>query len=71
MSKEYRVVKSGRLYKIEWEGGGQMAKALSGEYTSPAECHRAVAEYEKTKKPSRKAKRGVKNATDESTAGEE
>lgn len=71
MSKAYRIVKSGRLFKVEWEGGGQMAKALSGEYTSPAECHRAVASYEKTKRPDRKAKRGVNNATNKGTAGEE
>lgn len=68
-TKTYSIVSSGRLYKIKWEGGGQLSTSLSGLYTSPKDASLAITRYESSKKPSRKANRGVKNGTTEDNTG--
>lgn len=68
--KSYRLVRDVNLYRIEWEGGGQRPKALSGRYTSAKEAEKAIAEYEASKQNYRKATREVKvNGTDKGSAG--
>ena len=68
--KSYRLVRDVNLYRIEWEGGGQLPKALSGRYTSAKEANKAITEYEDNKQNNRKATREVKvNGTDKGTAG--
>lgn len=64
-AKSYRIVKDLNLLRVEWEGGGQMPACLKGSFTSKTKIEQAVAEYEKTKKPSRQAKRPVKDASTE------
>jgi len=64
-AKNYRIVKDLNLLRVEWEGGGQIPECLKGAFTSKAKIESTVAEYEKTKKPSRQAKRLVKDASSE------
>lgn len=50
------VPNSGTLYKIRFEGGGQVPEYLKGEYTSHAEANNRIKQYLATEK------RGAKNA---------
>ena len=68
MTKDYTVVPVGRLYKIKWAGGGQLAKELSGLYTSHNEIKKAIEKYEKKKPATKQTKRGVKNGTGKDAA---
>lgn len=65
--KAYRLVPDGSLIRIEWEGGGQLAKELSGLYTSRREAQFAIDSYEAKKIPSRQAAKGreVKDGTEQ------
>lgn len=60
-SKSYTLFLENNLWRIKFEGGGQLAKQLSGGYTHRKDAEWAIECYEATKKPSRKAERKVKN----------
>lgn len=63
--KEYEIVKSGTLLKVKWAGGGQLPAVLEGDWTNYDTLKQAIERYEKIKRTSRKATRGVKNGTTE------
>lgn len=67
-AKTYRILRDKSLWRIEWEGGGQMTSELKGLYTSEKHAKQAIERYEASKVTARKAKRGVKNVESESTA---
>ena len=66
-TKDYILERSFNIFKIKLEGGGQLSKELSGDYSSVREAEIAIQDYESKKKPSRKAQRGVVNGETEST----
>lgn len=67
--KTYRVVQQGRLYKIEWNGGGEVSPKLKGLYTSHIEAQNAINMYENDKPYSRtKSVRKVDNGKSEDAA---
>lgn len=60
MNKSYRIVQQGRLYKVEWNNGGEVSPQLKGLYTSHIEATEAINRYEKQSrvKPMRKVNNG-------------
>lgn len=68
ISKSYVLYLDKNLWKIKFEGGGQLSEALTGSYTSKGDAEWAIAIYEASKKPSRKADRKVKDGQSEDTA---
>lgn len=43
--KEFRFQSEGRLFRIKWEGGGEIPQVLSGLYTSFHEAKNAANAY--------------------------
>lgn len=63
MSKEMKLITKGNLYALQWEGGGEMPKALLGYYTSQKEAENARDAYLATRKPRRSASGSRKSGT--------
>lgn len=59
VEKEFKIFSEGFLFKLKWEGGGEMPVSLQGSYTSYREAVRAGEIYKANRKP-----KGVKNAKD-------
>lgn len=66
--KSYSLYLDKNLWKIKFEGGGQLSKELSGGYSSQRDAEWAISIYEAKKKPCRKADRKVTNGQSEDTA---
>lgn len=63
--RTYNIYKEVGVYKIKWEGGGELSPYLRGSYTSPKEAEYAISVYEAARPQKiRQAKRGVKNVTE-------
>lgn len=54
--KELKIEGVGGLYKLRWEKGGEMPKALSGLYTSKHEAEHAAKHYLNSRDGSKNAK---------------
>lgn len=67
-TRTYELYLDKNLWRIRWQGGGQMPNALNSGYSSKRDAEWAIEVYEAKKKPSRKAERKVKDGTSENTA---
>lgn len=59
--KEFRIYSDGFLFKMYWEGGGEMPAALKGSYTSYREAVRAGERYKANRKPKTTGRKNAKN----------
>lgn len=55
--KEFKIYSDGFLFKMKWEGGGEMPAILQGSYTSYWAAKDAGEKYKASRKP-----KGIKNA---------
>ena len=55
MSKELVLESTGFMFRLSWEGGGEVPQALSGLYTSAAEAEKAKQAYLSTRRNRKKS----------------
>jgi hypothetical protein len=67
MTKQYKLIPVKNLYKIVWEGGGEIPKALKGLWPSQRRAKAAITLYEtnaKRKTTASQKKREVKDGAE-------